>query len=407
MFGLYSLLHSVFGEYVFETDIKSFPRIANALVQKRIRFWKVETVENTVRFRCSLFLSEEISALADETGERIEIITKRGLPFLFSRYRKRYGFILGAMLGLTLMFYSQLFVWRVSVEGNTKLSDRDIENALAECGISVGSYIPEIDVKHYANLLILKHEEISSAAISINGTHLTVNVLEATFPPEIVERRGFFNVVAERDGVIIDIDAADGSPEVSEGDAVYEGELLINSFIEGNNGTYRPTHARGIVYAAVEEKIICDIPLDRVTRHYTGKSTTRHEISIMGHKIPSFVSVSSPYEYFDAVATEKTVVFGLIELPIKVFRVVYNEYIPQTEKISPEHAKTLAKDELDGRLRGLNCEIISCDSDIFLDEKNGICRLTANAVTKQNIAKEVPFEIDYYNISERLPIASE
>ncbi len=404
--NFYSLFHSVFGEYIFETDKEEFPKAANLLLAKKIRFWKIENADGKVRFRCSLFLSEEIIKAAEEAGINIEIIRKRGLPFLFSRYRKRYGLIIGALLGLALLFYSQLFVWKINVEGNTSLSDSYIENALKECGISVGSYIPEIDVKRYANLLILGHEEISSAAISINGTHLTVNVLETTFPPDIVDGKGFYNVIAERDGVILDIDAADGSPEVSEGDAVFKGELLINSFIEGNNGTFRPTHARGIVYAAVEERFVCEIPLERTTRHYTGRTATRIEISVMGLIVPS--SVSSPYEYFDAVTTEKTLqLFGFIELPVRVFKAVYSEYEPKTENISPEYAKILAEDDINGRLRELDCEILSCEKEFVNDEKNGACILTANAVIKQNIAKEVPFEIDYYNISERLPNASE
>ncbi len=406
--SLYSLFHTVFGEYIFETDSSSFPAIANALSKKKIGFWRIETVEDRVRFRCSLFLSEEIIISAEELGLGIEIVKKRGFPFFFSRYRKRYGLILGALLGLFLLFYSQLFVWKINIEGNTSLSEHDIETALSDCGISVGSYIPEIDVKYYANRLILNREEISSAAISINGTHLTVNILETTFPPRMIDGKGFFNVIAERDGVILDIDAADGSPEVSEGDAVYKGELLINSFIEGNNGAYRPTHARGIVYAAVEESLVSEIPLSRITRHYTGKTATRFEITVLGKKVPSVVSTSSPYEYFDAISTESTLVFlGIIEFPIKVFKAVYCEYSPETETITPEYAKRLAEDDIDGRLRDMKCEIISCDKKLELDEKNGVCRLTANAVVKQNIAKEVPFEIDYYNISERLPNASE
>lgn len=404
--SFYSLFHSVFGEYVFETDETSFPRLANELLNRKIRFWKTESVGEAIRFRCSLFLSEEITAAADSLGLNVVIIRKRGLPFLFSRYRKRYGLIIGAMLGLVLLFYSQLFVWKINVEGNTSLSDGYIESALRDCGITVGVYIPEIDVKRYANLLILNHEEISSAAISINGTHLTVNVLETTFPPDIVDGKGFYNVIAERDGVIIDIDAADGSPEVSEGDAVYKGELLINSFIEGNNGTYRPTHARGTVYAAVEESFVSEIPLSRITRHYTGNTATRLEISVMGKSMPS--SLSSPYEYFDAVTTEKTInIFGLIELPVRVFKVIYSEYEPKTENITPELAKVIAEEEIDGKLRALDLEILSCEKEFVYDEKNGVCILTANAVVKQNIAKEVPFEIDYYNISERLPNASE
>jgi hypothetical protein len=51
----------------------------------------------------------------------------------------------------------------------------------------------------------------------------------------------------------------------------------------------------------------------------------------------------------------------------------------------------------------LDSEILQCDSEFTEDKEKGVCLLRANAVIKYDIAKEVPYEIDYYNISERLP----
>lgn len=406
--NLYRPLHFIFGEYVFETDTKSFVLLANLLTQKRLHFWHTENDNDKIRFRSSVFLAEEIVKTANDSAIPLEIVRKHGIPFLFSRYRKRYGLILGFVLGLFLLFYSQLFVWKVNVDGNVDLTVPEIERALADCGIAVGSYIPDINVERDSNLLLMSHEEISSAAISINGTHLTVTVLETKLPPEIVNTAGFYNVVAERDGVILDIDAADGSPAVSEGDAVFKGELLINSFIEGTNGTYRPTHARGIVYAAVEESFVSEVPLSRVTKDYTGKTETKRVIYIMGQKMPSISSPETSFEYFDAVSAEKQIkLFGFIELPVKVFKAVYSEYVLSEQPITPQYAELLANQELDGFLADFDSEVLSCETEFTVDEKNGVCILSANAVIKQNIAKEVPFEIDYYNISERLPKASE
>ncbi len=364
--------------------------------------------ESAVRFRCSIFLAEEIESVAKENSVPITLVKKRGLPFLFSRYRRRYGLILGLAIGVFLLFYSQLFVWKISVSGNVSLTDSEIMRELERCGVSVGCFIPDIDVARDSNRLLIGSEAISSCAISINGTHITVSVLESTPMPDIVDSNGFYNVVAECDGIILDIDAADGSPEVKEGDVVYEGELLINSFIEGSNGAFRPTHARGIVYAAVEESFMTEIPLSRVSKNYTGNTETKTVYYVLGWEMPSFSSVETSYEYFDAVATEKTVeLFGFIELPIRVFSVTYSEYIPSKEIITPEYAKELAESELKAFLTELDSEVLSCKSDFKTDEKNGICVFTANAVIRRNIAKEIPFDLDYYNVSERLPKATE
>ncbi len=406
--NFYNLFHLFFGEYVFETEKKHFSRLATLLAQRKLYFWGVETTEDSIRFRSSIFVSERISELARDSGLRAEIIKRRGLPFLFSRYRKRYGLLLGFALGLFLLFFSQLFIWKITVSGNIEMTSAEIEHALSECGINVGSFIPGIDLGHETNRLLMDCEEISSAAISINGTHLNISILERTAIPDVIDRNGFYNVVATHDGVIMDVDPIDGTPQVSVGDAVYEGELLISCFIEGTNGSFRPTHASGSVFAAVNEKIVCEIPLERITKCYTGNSETKREYFLLGHKIPSFLSIESSFEYFDALSTEKIIkLFGFIELPIREFKVTYNEYIPEKELITASLAELFAKEYLADSLTELNCEVLSCDSKITLDQKNGTCILKADAVVKRNIAKEVPLELLTYKIFERFPSAWE
>lgn len=405
--NFYKPIHYIFGEYVFETDAKSFVRLANLLAEGRLNFWGSEHINGRVRFRTSIFFAEAINKAALKFHVPVEIIQRNGLPFVFSRYRRRYGLFFGVAVGLFLIFYSQLFVWKIEITGNVNMSVSQIEEALSQCGVTVGSFIPKIDVREKENRLLMDCEELSSAAISINGNHIAVSVLEGTQLPEIVNREGYYNVVATRDGIILDIDAADGTPQVRQGDAVFAGELLINSFIEGKNGTFRPTHARGIVYAAVTETFETEIPLSRSSKYYTGATQTKTFYRILGWELPNLFGGETDYEYFDATTAQKIVkLFGIIELPVKEYRVTYTEYVPQTQSITAETAEQLALKELDNYLDSLNFEVLECETSFNCDEEKGVCRLTANAVTKQNIAKEVQFDINQ-SISDKLPRALE
>lgn len=406
--SLYKLLHFIFGEYCFETDKHTFSRFANILTESKLTIWKIRTNAEKVLFSSSIFAAEEIVKKASEAHIAIKIVYKKGLPFIFSRYRHRYGLFLGLVIAMFLMLWSQLFVWKIEISGNEEISCSEIEKALSECGIAVGSFIPEIDTKREANRLLLQCRDLSSVAINIKGTHIRVSVLERTYLPEIVDTSGYSNVVASRDGIIIDIDAANGTPEVREGDVVYKGELLINSFIKGTNGTYRPTHARGNVLAAVNEKFVCEIPFSRVVCNYTGKTETKRTFFAFGYEISLFSNIDSPYEYFDSVVSEKWInLFGFIELPIKEQRITYYEYYPEETQISEPQSEILARGELDRFLAYLDTEVLECETDICFDKEKGICRLEANAVVIQDIAKEVPFDIENQTISERLPIARE
>ncbi|MBR4278811.1 MAG: sporulation protein YqfD [Clostridia bacterium] len=406
--NLYRLIHLAFGECVFEINRRDFSRFATALSRNKLNIWGNISKSDSVLFCCSIFTAEEIINLAGEWNCELNLVSKRGLPFIFAKYRRRYGLMLGLVIGMLIMFAGQLFVWKITISGNQTVSDYEILCALKDCGVEVGSFIPSIDVSYESNELLMTCRSISSAAVSINGTHLQVSVLERKELPELIDRSGFYNVVASRDGIILDVDTINGTPEVSEGEAVFEGELLINSFIEGKNGSFRPTHASGIVYAAVNEHFSAEIPLNRVTKYYTGRSETKKSYKLLGRSLPSFFGLECDYEYFDAVSSEKIVyLFGFIELPIREFSVTYTEYTPIESEISKSVAEQIASEALSDRLYELGLEVLSCESEITFDEEKGVCIIKADAVLKQNIAKEVPYELINYKIDARFPSARE
>ncbi len=405
--NFYKLIHLIFGEYIFETDSLFFPRFVNLLSQRKINLWGSEYKDGKVIFKSSVFTADRVAETAKEAHVPIKIIGRKGFPFLFSRYRRRYGLIAGFAFGFFLLFYSQMFVWKIDISGNKSLTNIQVEQALEECGLGVGTFIPALDTNYAENILLLNCRDLSSAAISVKGTHILVSVLERIYLPDIVDTGGYYNVVASDDGIILDIDAADGTPEVREGDVVYKGELLINSFIKGNNDTYRPTHARGIVYAAVNRKFETEIPLERVSKAYTGRTDSKTKYKILGWSVPDLFGDEADYEYFDAISARQHVkLFGFIDLPIEKYSITYTEYELKTEVITPETAEKFAKAELEDYLRDLNAEVLECESRFYKDEENGICKLTANAVVKLNIATEVEFNLNQ-SISERLDKASE
>lgn len=406
--NFYKLLHLVFGEYVFFLESRDFPRFSSLLLKNNISFWGVEHGEEGVFLHSSLFSAESACTLAEQNGVRLTLCKKRGLPFVLARYRKRLGLLFGALIFMLSVFASQLFVWDIEISGNREISTRDIEDALEDIGISVGSFIPNIDRLAKANELLIECRELSSAAITLNGTHITVSVLERKGIPEIIDKSGFYNVVSEYDGIILDIDALQGTPEVREGDAVFAGELLINSFMESKNGAVTPTHARGVVYAAVKEEFSVEIPLSRMSKVYSGRSETKKAYRLLGWEIPFASSLESEYEYFDSVCSERDILlFGFIKLPLREYRVTYSEYTPLYRDIDASEAEILANEALADYFAELDLEILECKSEFLCDKEKGSCLLKAEAFVKRNIAKEVPFSVIDYKISERFETESE
>ena len=63
------------------------------------------------------------------------------------------------------------------------------------------------------------------------GTRLEVVVRDAVEPPELAGEDGYYDIVAETDGLIAQVEPMAGEAAVQEGDTVAEGEVLISGLI--------------------------------------------------------------------------------------------------------------------------------------------------------------------------------
>ncbi len=393
--SIYRIFHCLFGQFGFCVEKKDFERLLNLLSREKAVFWDAVSGERECFFSASVFSAEQVMRISEKHGINVKKVWGKGIPVFFSAYKNRVGLYLGLFIFFVSLFVSQLFVWRVTVTGNLTVTEREITNKLSEMGIGVGSFIPSIHAGNDANTLLLEFDKLSSAALNLEGTHLFVEVLERTPPPEIVDTSGFFNVVSTHDGVVLDVVAAEGTPEVRVGETVQKGQLLINSFMEGTNGTFRPTHARGNVMAMVEQKFRVEIPLIQIQKKYTGTTETKSTVALLGRDVDLFFDLIPPFEFCDVLETEEELtLFGFVLVPGTISRVTFFEYVPRQVVISHTEAERLAMEKLDDLLEESGGEVISLDTDTVFDEKNGVCILTANAALKLNIGVETPFFIE-------------
>gem|GEM_PF-442755 len=405
----YRPIRFLFGECIYRTDPRGVARLSGVFADEKIRFRLGKEEDGRIEISLPLLAAERAEALASDAGAAFFPCEKRGLPFLFAGYLRRPGLILGAFLVTGLLFFSQLFVWRVNVEGNSAVTADAIAEALEKCGVGVGTFIPQTDPAEKANELLIVCKSLSSAEITFNGSEMTVSVLERTEAPEVVDKTGFYNVVAACDGTITDIDAADGTPEAKAGETVVAGQLLINSFMESKYGAFRPTHARGRVMADVRKKFCITVPLEREIKDYTGRTRTKREYRILGRTLPLYFALDSPYEYFDCVyGRRKPKLLGFIDVPAEEYVTTYIEYVPRKVRIGAGEAERIARAELKLQLDACGCEVKECDVRVYGDKENGACILEADAVLNIDIAREIPMKInDYGSISDKLPNARE
>ena len=178
--SMYGVLHSVAGEYTVRLECADPLPFLRQLTLNNLLFWSLHGGDGVWYLKTTLSCGELLLNNAARAGIHAAIEKTKGLPFLVAKYKKRPGLLLGLIFGLALLFYSELFVWKVTVNGNETVSEAAVLQALEEQGVTVGSYIPHIPILKVQNLVLLSFHELSSIAINVKGTHVQVEVLERT-----------------------------------------------------------------------------------------------------------------------------------------------------------------------------------------------------------------------------------
>ncbi len=391
------IIRNVLGWYTLSLPKEKAPELFNLCKEKSVFFFAPVEKEGKIYVKANVFNCKAFIELAESIDINAEITDKKGLPFLVSRYRKRYGIYIGIILSAAFLLFSSMHIWEINVTGNKNIQKEEIIKILASYGIRVGTYIPDIDADLTAEYILLDYSSLSSLAINVKGTVATVDVIERVKKPESeFAEEGYCNLVASEDGIITNVVAAEGHPEVKIGDVVTEGQLLVNGIVENRYGAFKIVNAKGYVYADVYKSLQFDIPLLYSGKEYTGKEKTKTEIYIIGFPVRLYRDPDAPFESCDIIAAEENLkIFGL-KLPVKISKAIFKEYAATEYTITEEEAEAKAQKALsmwwEKEEEG---EIVSIDKET--STKNNVYCLKAHVVINKNIAKRQEIVFNYPN----------
>lgn len=255
-------------------------------------------------------------ALGEKALCQVEVVGEAGLPAFLRRFRRRYGMAAGILLLAGVFLVLSRFVLVIEVEGNTAVPDSVILARLQSHGFGVGSYGPGVDVRALSNSVLLDLEELSFLTVNITGIRAQVIVRETQPAPEILYRDRAADIVAERDGVIVDVDVTGGEGVVEKGQAVLEGEVLISGMLVNERGdgsgevtSVKQVMARGEVWAMTRRTLGAATPLQAL-RPGTEEPQTGWGLTAMGRRL-NFYGNSSNLD----TGCDKMVILYPITLP--------------------------------------------------------------------------------------------
>ncbi len=386
----YKWFRSVFG--CSRLEIKGeCEKLLNTLAEKGVYFWGTKIKEDgSLNINGSVFSAGKIIEEGEKLGCEVSVLKRIGLPFLAEKYKKRYGIIVGLVVSWAFLFLSSLLVWDVQIAERSNEDPQKICSYLEKYGLETGTFLPTLNVRAVENQFLIEHPEYSFIAVNVCGTVARVELRHALKGGEVENLDVPSNVVAQKSGTVISVEAYGGSPVVKRGDVVEEGDLLISSFMEGSFGVTRSVHAYGKVMASVSYEFEVEIPFEYEVSSLTGREESKMSFQFLGLNVPFFSEENSSFEKCVARSEKKRLeIFG-IKLPLELEKVVYFEQEKKNVILSENEVKKKALEEFERwKSREIKGEIISEIADVTFDAEGKTCVIKASLIVEENIAETV------------------
>jgi len=367
------ILGYIFGYLNIVVEGYYIERFINICKNNKILIWNLKR-DKEIRLKLKVGIHDfrKICEIAKKTKCKVKIKSKKGIPFLLNRYKKRKIFLIFLLILVMIMFLSSNFVWNVEIRVE---DDRKIENIMEDiesAGLKIGELKSSINTKNIISQIRLKREDIAWIGIELKGTNAIVKLSKAEKKPDIIDELDYCSIVSNKTGVITKIKAQNGSINVKVGDTVKEGDVLINGWMEGKYTGIRYVHAKGEIEAKVWYSKSKIVEYKTTQRQETGDLENKYTLKFNNFEINLHKKLSK-FEIYDTIDEEsKFKLFSDFYLPISIKKTT-NKEVKEVEKhYEMEEAKNLGIEELQKEL------------DNEIDNKESIVGKNINTYEKEN-----------------------
>ena len=345
------LLNYILGYVRITVEGYYIERFINICRNNKIMIWNLKR-DKSVRLNLNIGIKDfkEIKKIAKKTKCKVKIVKKKGLPFLFNRYKKRKIFFGFLLLILVLIGISSNFIWNIEIKIENAEQLDNIYEDITSAGLETGKMKNKINTKEIINQIRLKRNDIAWMGIELKGTNAIVKLVKAERKPDIVDEEDYCNIVSDKVGVITKINAKNGTLAVNVGDTVNVGTVLINGWMEGKYTGIRYVHAQGDIEAKVWYTKSTKILYNTTERSETGNIENKYKIKFNNFEINLSKRVSK-FKIYDTIDAEKKFkLFSDFYLPITLIKTTNKEEKEETKNYDFEQAKNLGVQQLEEEL---------------------------------------------------------
>lgn len=384
-------------------------RFINICRSQNIILWNIERKRATIMYvNISIEDFKRIKRIASKTKCKVKIVNKKGLPFIFYRYKKRKIFILCLFLVVVALLALSQFLWNIDInvkddDGTVEYNKEEIMHNLEEAGLKIGKLKSDINVNTIVNNIRLKRDDIAWIGINMQGTNAIVEIVFSTEKPDIVDDNDYCNIVADKEGSIYKFSAQNGTPQVKVGDIVRKGDMLIAGWIEGKYTGREYVHSRGDIQAKVWYSKKAKENFKQSIKIETGNVEEKYSIKFNNFQINLYKVLTNFKKCDKIVENKKLELFSNFYLPIEIIKITNKECEILEKTYTEEELKnklvSQLEEELLGEIKQNNSEVedinsIITDKQVIVDKSNESLEIELVYEVLENIGIEEKLNIE-------------
>ncbi len=137
-------------------------RFINICINKNIFLWKIKREKSAIIYaKLNVKDFKNATKIAKQTGCKIKIASKKGIPFIFNRYKKRKIFAMLFLSIVSAIIILSNFIWNIEITGTEKIDKNELINFVQKEGLTIGKRKSKIDIKNIIDKIRLERKDIA------------------------------------------------------------------------------------------------------------------------------------------------------------------------------------------------------------------------------------------------------
>lgn len=321
------------GYYRIRTCGMDNKRLWNMCAYHGVDIWDLEFGKESYFLSVSKKDLGVFSELVKKTDVKYSVESEHGFPHMVDRFRKNLTFFLGLLTALGLMTGLSQFVWSIQIVGNTGYGDEELLRFMKIQNVVHGMWKQKVACSELAASLREYFPNITWVTVKIEGTNLVVEMKENILDSDRLsvdeesadenadengeeiqkevsgENKNYDsqedktgepgNLVAEKDGVIVQMITRSGVPLVTPGMECKKGDVLVEGVVPIYNDSKEVVR-----YEYVDAD--ADISI-QTTYAYYDEFDRNYEKAVYEHSEYSYFLQAGKWRFGKAAEDDKTV----------------------------------------------------------------------------------------------------